>query len=103
MQLDAEFIIGAITALASAVVYLWRSQVAAAAKTEAKLEKCEEGHRCANERMMELTSSVSELRGRQAGVLEMADNVLRTVAEATKNTTSKRSPESATDTGGDAS
>jgi len=81
MELNAEMVLGAISALGGAIVYLWRSQVVSTSKTETKLERCEDGHRESHAKMMEITDKLGELRGRQAGITDLAESVLKTVAE----------------------
>ena len=84
-------VVAAITCLGGAIGVLWMSlQKTIAGKIEhteklyaetaKKLDQCEVKHDEVSLKMVQMSSEIGELRGRQAGVTELAKQVLEVVA-----------------------
>lgn len=79
---ESAILISGITAVTSALVFMWRQITEAAKRTAIKLDACEECHRKTQDRIVSLVRELGELKGRQDGIEELASNVLKAVAES---------------------
>lgn len=87
IQINSEWtitgvLIAGITALASVVTMLWRMQLSNFNDTKEKLCKCEEQHTQSTAQIRELAVQVAEVRGKQDGITELANQVLTTIKGA---------------------
>lgn len=80
MVVSWEIIGPAGGSLLAAIGYLWREQLRTRQQTEAKLTKCEEGHAETANKLLVMAEQLGELRGRQDGVTQLAEQVLSAVS-----------------------
>ena len=89
-ELIIKIVTPAVTALAGAIIFLWRqvgNKAAATEKilhekakeTELKLASCEDQHSEASKQIIELTGRVGRMEGRMEGVQGLSEAVLREI------------------------
>lgn len=81
MAISGEHVILVVTAMAGAIAALWRTHLANSKKVEKELETCRTGHEETNRKLFELNVELARLEGRQKGVADLAEQVLKVVAE----------------------
>ena len=82
--------VGALGVLATVIGAMWKWFVDRQKQTDAKLEQCHEGHKKSDAKILEISCSLAELHGRNSGIKELADEVLRTIAEVRHKAASKQ-------------
>lgn len=74
---------GIVIILVLAIVGLWKMLSMRVkdyeGKMESKLEKCEEGHKLSNERILSLTERIARVEGRESMMKELHNDVLEIV------------------------
>ena len=81
--------VGALGVLATVIGAMWKWFVDRQKQTDAKLEQCHEGHEKSDAKILEISCSLAELHGRNSGIKELADEVLRTIADVSHKAASK--------------
>lgn len=81
--------VGALGVLATVIGAMWKWFVDRQKQTDAKLEQCHEGHKKSDAKILEISCSLAELHGRNSGIKELADEVLRTIADVSHKAASK--------------
>lgn len=83
MTIDATFLTmlsGAVTGLAGVVGFLWKQIYASQKKTEEKLEHCESSHKETQATLLVMSRDLGELKGKQEGISELANQVLTVIS-----------------------
>lgn len=82
-----QLLVPAIVALSGVITVLWKQTTDRQTKTEEKLVQCEEQHVQHNTRMIHLSEKIGKLEGRQAGIEELSQAVLKEVRNAVSENT----------------
>lgn len=81
LTLEAALITG-IVGVSSALALLWRNTEASTQRLVKKVDECEGKHDAQNAELKQVYREIGELRGRQEGVSQLAEQVLAAVVNA---------------------
>ena len=90
MEIDPTMLVGAIGALASAIVYLFRRlhtvSTSVHKDVKEKLDKCEEKHESSTAKLIDMSEKIGQLEGRMEGygqaradMTQLSDRVLEII------------------------